>query len=164
MTRRGFNTLQEEYKQLRMGLCHGESCVSVKRASQDTDFITESVAIARLNLLGMVINASMPCDPPPLVTRIVLGVIFDLLKDGDTKPSTYVLVGENEPEKAWLGLIVISVGTAFGRQLLGKIYDDEVEVTSATGDTLYKIVGLWSSDEPDQVQSELELEPVQVRR
>ena len=67
--------------------------------------------------------------------KIVFGATVTLM-DEDDKPVRYQLVGETEAD-AKAGRI--SYNSPLGRALIGRIADDEVEVTVPSGDKFYLV-------------------------
>jgi transcription elongation factor GreA len=82
------------------------------------------------------LSRAMVIDPKTLSgDKVVFGATVTLL-DEDEKPVRYQLVGQTEAD-AKVGRI--SYNSPLGRALIGRIVDEEVEVTVPSGDKYYVV-------------------------
>jgi transcription elongation factor GreA len=146
MTRRGFESLQEELRRLksvdrqkaveeiRVARAHGDLSENAEyHAAKERQGQLEArirLVEDRVARAEVVDTSSMPLDRVRFGTTVVL----EDLDSGDAV--TYTLIGEDEADAA-RGFL--SVHSPVGRALIGKAVDEEVTVHVPSGTKLYEV-------------------------
>ncbi len=145
MTRRGFDAMDAELKQLKT-VDRPAIIRDIAEAREHGDLSENAEYHAAKERQGQVeaaiadiedkISRAQIIDPTTLSgDKIVFGATVTLL-DEDDKPVKYQVVGEAEAD-AKKGRI--SYNSPLGRALIGRQVDDEVEVTVPSGDKYYLV-------------------------
>jgi transcription elongation factor GreA len=144
MLAEGFEKLTGDLKRLREERPHIIAAIEEARAHGDLSENAEYHAAkerqgqveATVADLEDKISRAQIIDPTMLSgDKIVFGATVTLL-DEDEKPVKYQLVGEAEAD-AKRGMI--SYNSPLGRALIGRLADEEVEVTVPSGDKFYLV-------------------------
>ncbi|MEQ1549258.1 MAG: transcription elongation factor GreA [Chakrabartia sp.] len=140
----GQKMLQEDLSRLRAERPHIIDAIEEARAHGDLSENAEYHAAkerqgqveAMINDIEDRLSRAMVIDPTTLSgDKVVFGATVTLLDEQD-KPVKYQLVGQTEAD-AKVGRI--SYNSPLGRALIGRIVDEEVEVTVPSGDKFYLV-------------------------
>ena len=145
MTSEGYSSLDEELKRLK-SVERPSVIAAISEARSHGDLSENAEYHAAKERQGQIeasiadiedkLSRAQIIDPTTLSgDKIVFGATVTLL-DEDDKPVTYQIVGQTEAD-AKTGRI--SYNSPLGRALIGRKVDEEVEVTTPSGERYYKI-------------------------